>query len=360
MIYHLLYPLTEYFSIFNLTKYITFRGGCAFVTSFIIVMMLWKVTLKRLKKLKIVEKIDMYGHVHLEALHEEKKGTPTMGGVLILFAVLVTTLLWGRWDNHFIWLVILVTISLGSLGLCDDFLKVKRGKGLSRGKKLFWQSLIGVLLGVLVVAGKNFPTTWSFPFLKKVVVDLGYFYIFWAALMVVAASNAVNFTDGLDGLAIGALIGNFLIFGFLSYIVGHMKFADYLFIPYIKGAGELTVFCFSLMGAGLAFLWFNSYPAEVFMGDVGALALGGAIGAIALLIKQEFLLFISGGLFVIEALSVILQMLSVKFRGKRLFKAAPLHHHFQVVGWKEPKIIIRFWIVSILCAVIALITLKVR
>ncbi|MCK4519723.1 MAG: phospho-N-acetylmuramoyl-pentapeptide-transferase [Candidatus Omnitrophica bacterium] len=360
MIYHLLYPLTEYFSIFNLTKYITFRSGCAFVTSFIIVMMLWKVTLKRLKKLKIVEKIDMYGHVHLEALHEEKKGTPTMGGVLILFAVLVTTLLWGRWDNHFIWLVILVTISLGSLGLCDDFLKVKRGKGLSRGKKLFWQSLIGVLLGVLIVAGKNFPTTWSFPFLKKVVVDLGYFYIFWAALMVVAASNAVNFTDGLDGLAIGALIGNFLIFGFLSYIVGHMKFADYLFIPYIKGAGELTVFCFSLMGAGLAFLWFNSYPAEVFMGDVGALALGGAIGAIALLIKQEFLLFISGGLFVIEALSVILQMLSVKFRGKRLFKAAPLHHHFQVVGWKEPKIIIRFWIVSILCAVIALITLKVR
>ncbi len=360
MIYHLLYPLTEYFSIFNLTKYITFRSGCAFVTSFIVVMMLWKVTLKRLKKLKIVEKIDMYGHVHLEALHEEKKGTPTMGGVLILFAVLVTTLLWGRWDNHFIWLVILVTISLGSLGLCDDFLKVKRGKGLSRGKKLFWQSLIGVLLGVLIVASKNFPTTWSFPFLKKVVVDLGYFYIFWAALMVVAASNAVNFTDGLDGLAIGALIGNFLIFGFLSYIVGHMKFADYLFIPYIKGAGELTVFCFSLMGAGLAFLWFNSYPAEVFMGDVGALALGGAIGAIALLIKQEFLLFISGGLFVIEALSVILQMLSVKFRGKRLFKAAPLHHHFQVVGWKEPKIIIRFWIVSILCAVIALITLKVR
>ncbi len=360
MIYHLLYPLTEYFSIFNLTKYITFRSGCAFVTSFIVVMMLWKVTLKRLKKLKIVEKIDMYGHVHLEALHEEKKGTPTMGGVLILFAVLVTTLLWGRWDNHFIWLVILVTISLGSLGLCDDFLKVKRGKGLSRGKKLFWQSLIGVLLGVLVVASKNFPTTWSFPFLKKLVVDLGYFYIFWAALMVVAASNAVNFTDGLDGLAIGALIGNFLIFGFLSYIVGHMKFADYLFIPYIKGAGELTVFCFSLMGAGLAFLWFNSYPAEVFMGDVGALALGGAIGAIALLIKQEFLLFISGGLFVIEALSVILQMLSVKFRGKRLFKAAPLHHHFQVAGWKEPKIIIRFWIVSILCAVIALITLKVR
>ena len=360
MIYHLFYPLTKYFSIFNLTKYITFRGGCAFITSFIIVMVLWKFTLKRLKKLKIVEKIDMYGHVHLESLHEEKKGTPTMGGVLILFAVLATTFLWARWDNCFVWPVALVVVFLGSLGLCDDFLKIKRGKGLSRGKKLFWQSLIGVLLGIMIVAGKSLPTTWSFPFFKKVIVDLGYFYIFWAVLMVVASSNAVNFTDGLDGLAIGALIGNFLIFGFLSYIVGHIKFANYLFIPYIKDAGELTIFCFSLMGAGLAFLWFNSYPAEVFMGDVGALALGGAIGTIALLIKQEFLLFISGGLFVIEALSVILQMLFVKFRGKRLFKAAPLHHHFQIAGWEEPKIIVRFWIISTMCAVLALLTLKLR
>lgn len=360
MIYHFFYPLTEYFFIFNLTKYITFRSGCAFVTSFLIVMLLWKFTLKRLKRLKIVERVDMYGHVHLESLHEEKKGTPTMGGILILFSILVTTLLWARWDNCFVWLVMVVTLSLGGLGIWDDFLKIKRGKGLSRGKKLFWQSLIGVLLGILIVLSKNFPTTLNFPFFKKIVVDLGYFYIFWAALMVVATSNAVNFTDGLDGLAIGALISNALIFGFLSYIVGHIKFANYLFIPYISGAGELTIFCFSLIGAGLAFLWFNSYPAEVFMGDVGALALGGAIGAIALLIKQEFLLFISGGLFVIEALSVILQMLSVKFRGKRLLKAAPLHHHFQMVGWKEPKIIIRFWIISIICAVLSLLTLKLR
>lgn len=360
MIYHFFYPLTKYFFIFNLTKYITFRSGCAFVTSFLIVMLLWKFTLKRLKRLKIVERVDMYGHVHLESLHEEKKGTPTMGGILILFSILVTTLLWARWDNCFVWLVMVVTLSLGGLGIWDDFLKIKRGKGLSRGKKLFWQSLIGVLLGILIVLSKNFPTTLNFPFFKKIVVDLGYFYIFWAALMVVATSNAVNFTDGLDGLAIGALISNALIFGFLSYIVGHIKFANYLFIPYISGAGELTIFCFSLIGAGLAFLWFNSYPAEVFMGDVGALALGGAIGAIALLIKQEFLLFISGGLFVIEALSVILQMLSVKFRGKRLLKAAPLHHHFQMVGWKEPKIIIRFWIISIICAVLSLLTLKLR
>ena len=360
MIYHLFYPLTKYFFVFNITKYITFRGGCAFITSFLIVILFWKFTLRRLKRLKIIEKVDMYGHVHLEALHQEKKGTPTMGGILILFAISLTTLVWARWDNYFIWLVLIVTLSLGGLGLYDDFLKIKRGKGLSRGKKLFWQSLIGVLFGILIVISKDSTTTWSFPFLKKLIVDIGYFYIFWAALMVVATSNAVNFTDGLDGLAIGALISNALIFGVLSYIVGHMNFANYLFIPYVAGAGELTIFCFSLIGAGLAFLWFNSYPAEVFMGDVGALALGGAIGAIALLVKQEFLLFISGGLFVIEALSVILQMLSVKFRGKKMFKAAPLHHHFQVKGWKEPKIIIRFWIISIMCAVLSLLTLKLR
>ena len=360
MIYHLFYPLTKHFFIFNLTKYITFRSGCAFITSFLIVMLLWKYIIKKLKRLKITEKVDMYGHVRLEALHEEKKGTPTMGGILVLFAIFSATLIWARWDNYFIWLVLVVTLLLGSLGLYDDFLKIKRGKGLSRSKKLLWQSLIGILLGVVVAFSKNFDTTWSFPFFKKLIVDIGYFYIFWAALMVVATSNAVNFTDGLDGLAIGALISNALIFGFLSYIVGHMKFASYLLIPYIRGTGELTIFCFSLIGAGLAFLWYNSYPAEVFMGDVGALALGGAIGTIALLIKQEFLLFISGGLFVIEALSVILQMLSVKFRGKKLFKAAPLHHHFQVKGWKEPKIIIRFWIVSIICAVLSLLTLKIR
>lgn len=360
MIYYLFYPLTEHFFLFNLTKYITFRAGCAFVTSFLMVMLLWGFTLRRLKRLKITERVDMYGHIHLEALHEEKKGTPTMGGVLVLLAIFSSTLLWSRWDNHFIWLVLTVTFFLGFLGLFDDFLKVKHGKGLSRSKKLFWQSLIGIFLGILVVVNKNLTTTWSFPFLKKLIVDIGYFYIFWAALMVVATSNAVNFTDGLDGLAIGAIIGNALIFGFLSYIVGHLKFANYLFIPYVEGAGEISVFCFSLIGAGLAFLWFNSYPAEVFMGDVGSLALGGAIGTIALLVKQEILLFISGGLFVIEALSVILQMLSVKLRGKKLFEAAPLHHHFQVKGWQEPKIIIRFWIVSIICAVLSLLTLKLR
>lgn len=360
MIYHIFYPLAKYFFPFNLAKYISFRGGCAFITAFILVMLLWKFTLQRLKKLKMVERIDMYGHVHLESLHGEKRGTPTMGGVLIIFSMCVSTLVWARWDSYFTWAVMLVMLGLGLIGLRDDILKIKRGKGLSRRQKLISQGLIGLLLGAALVLNQNFPTSWHLPFLKRLAVDLGCFYVFWAALMIVATSNAVNFTDGLDGLAIGAVVINSLIFGILSYIVGHITFANYLFIPYVEGAGELTIFCLALAGAGLAFLWFNSYPAEVFMGDVGALALGGVIGATALLIKQEFLLFISGGLFVFEALSVILQIASVRLRGKKLLRAAPLHHHFQILGWKEPKIIIRFWIVSIICAVMALITLKIR
>lgn len=360
MIYQLLYPLSDKFIIFNLAKYITFRGGCAFVTSFILVMLFWKFTLRRLKRLKMIEKIDMYGHIHLESLYGGKRGTPTMGGILIIFSILVSVFIWARLDNWFIWMSLAVTLALGGLGLRDDFLKIKRGKGLSRGQKLLWQSLIGLFLGLAVVLVKPLSTTWSFPFFKEIALNLGYFYIFWFTLIIVSTSNAVNFTDGLDGLAIGAIIINALIFGILSYIVGHLSFAAYLLLPYLDGAGELMVFCFAIAGASLAFLWFNCYPAEVFMGDVGALALGGAIGTVALLIKQEFLLFISGGLFVIEALSVIFQMLSVKFRKKRLFKAAPLHHHFQILGWKEPKIIIRFWIISIIFAVLALLTLKLR
>jgi phospho-N-acetylmuramoyl-pentapeptide-transferase len=360
MIYHILYPLSKYFFPLNITKYITFRGGCAFITSFVIIMVLWSFTLKRLKRLQIIEKIDMYGHVRLESLYQEKKGTPTMGGILIIFSILLSTLLWARWDNYIIWLSIYVMVALGSVGLVDDFLKLKKGKGLSRSQKLISQILIGLSLGVLVVISKDLSTSWDFPFFKRIIVDLGYFYIFWAAFIIISTSNAVNFTDGLDGLAIGAIILNSLVFALISYIVGHMKFAQYLFVPYIRNAGELSILCLSLIGAGLGFLWFNSYPAQVFMGDVGSLALGGVIGVIALLIKKEFLLLISGGLFVIEALSVILQILSVRLRGKRLFKAAPLHHHLQLLGWKEPKIIVRLWIICIICVVASLLTLKMR
>lgn len=360
MIYQFIYPLAKFFSVLNVTKYITFRGGCAFITSFILVILLWNFTIRQLKGLKIVERVDMWGHRHLESLHENKKGTPTMGGVLIIFSIVVSTLLWARWDNYFIWLTIIVILALGLLGLSDDITKLKKGKGIRRREKLFWQSLIGMLLGILIVINQEPNTILNFPFFKKAVIDLGYFYIFWAALVVTATSNAVNFTDGLDGLAIGAVVINSFLFALLSYLVGHMKFAQYLLIPYVHGAGELSIFCLALVGAGLGFLWFNSHPAQVFMGDVGALALGGVTGAVALIIKKELLLFVSGGLFVIEAVSVILQILSVKLRKKKVFAAAPLHHHFQLQGWKESKIIVRFWIIAVMGAVVSLVSLKLR
>lgn len=360
MLYHLFYNFIDKFPALNVIRYITFRGGCAFITSFALVFFLWKYTLKKLAQLKMTETIDMYGHKGLESLHQGKKGTPTMGGVLIIAAVLFSTLLWTRWDSYFMWLSIFSMVGLGALGLYDDLLKTKKGKGLTRSEKLLSQIVIGLMLGALAVVNPNVSTTWDFPFFKRVVIDLGYYYIFWATLVIVATSNAVNFTDGLDGLAIGSVIINSFIFAIFCYLSGHAKFSQYLYIPYIRGAGELTIFCFSLVGAGLGFLWFNSYPAQIFMGDVGALSLGGVIGAIALFIKKEFLLVISGGLLVAEVLSVIIQIISIKTRKKKVFLASPLHHHFQLLGWKEPKIIIRFWIVSILLAVATLLTLKLR
>ncbi|OQX88154.1 MAG: phospho-N-acetylmuramoyl-pentapeptide-transferase [Candidatus Omnitrophica bacterium 4484_70.2] len=360
MIYHLLYPLSKYLFIFNITRYITFRSIFSFTTSFFLVFIFWKFFLHKLRKLKIREKVDMYGHSHLEILHRNKEGTPTMGGILIICAVIFSTLLWARWNNVFIWYTLGVMLGLGGVGLLDDILKIKKGKGLSRVKKLCLQILVGMVLGILIVVDKNLSTRIGLPFFKKVIFDVGYFYIFWSILVIAASSNAVNFTDGLDGLAIGGIITNCLVFAVLSYITGNIKFANYLFLPYIEKVGELTVYCSAIVGASLGFLWFNAYPAEIFMGDVGALSLGGTIGAVALLTKKEFLLILSGGLFFIEALSVILQILSVKVRGKRLFKAAPLHHHFQLLGWQEPKIIVRFWIISILFAAFALLTLKIR
>jgi len=360
MIYHLFAPLASLVPIFNVTRYITFRSGCAFITSFVFVLATWSYALEWLQKLHMTETIDMYGHKALEGLYAGKKGTPTMGGILIIVAVLFSTLLWARWDNVFIWLSIMTMVGLGALGFADDYLKTKTGKGLCRRDKLMGQILIGLIVGGLVVFNKDMSTTWDFPFFKKIAIDLGLFYIFWAALVIVATSNAVNFTDGLDGLAIGTLTINFFIFGILAYVSGNVKIAKYLFIPYVPGSGELAVLCFALLGAGLGFLWFNAYPAQVFMGDVGALSLGGVIGAIALLIKKEFLLFICGGIFVAEALSVVLQMIWINCFKKKLFKAAPLHHHLQLMGWKENKITVRLWIVAILCGVLTFLTLKLR
>ncbi len=341
MLYHIFLPLAPYFSVFNVTRYITFRAGCAFVTSFILVLAAWPYALTFLKRLNMIETIDMYGNKTLEGLYEGKKGTPTMGGVLIIGSVVLSVMLWARWDNFFIWQGILVMVALGVLGFIDDYLKTKTGKGLGRRDKLFGQILVGLILGCFMVFNHDISTTCDFPFFKKVVLDLGLFYVFWAALVVVATSNAVNFTDGLDGLAIGTLTINFFIFGILSYVSGNIKFANYLFIPFVPGAGEVAILCFALLGAGLGFLWYNAYPAQVFMGDVGALALGGVVGAIALFIKKEFLLFICGALFVAEALSVVLQMIWIRGFHRRLFKAAPLHHHLQLIGWKESQITIR-------------------
>lgn len=345
---------------FNLFKYITFRSGASFMCSFFLSFVLWQWFKRYFRRLNFKESIDMYGHVHLEALHKSKKGTPTMGGLILIGAVGISTLLWAKLTVSFVWYVLLIMILLGALGFSDDYLKSTRGKGLSRKHKLIVQIGIGVFLGLVIFLDRNISTTLDVPFFKKVVFDLGFFYIFWTALVIVATSNAVNFTDGLDGLAIGGIITNSLVFAGLSYLTGHLEFANYLFIPHIADAGELAVICAALLGAGLGFLWFNSYPAEVFMGDTGALSLGGIIGVIALFIKKEFLLIIAGGIFVLEALSVVLQICSVRMSGRRIFRAAPLHHHFQLKGWPESKIIIRFWIVSLICAMCALLTLKLR
>ncbi|MCM8826617.1 MAG: phospho-N-acetylmuramoyl-pentapeptide-transferase [Candidatus Omnitrophica bacterium] len=302
----------------------------------------------------------MYGHEALEKLHKDKKGTPTMGGLLIIFSVFLSSLLWTRWDNSFVLYTLLTMLCLGLVGLRDDFIKVKRGEGLGRGEKLFLQTLVALILSLVIFSDRDMSTILYFPFLKDFFIDLGYLYIFWSMLVLVSTSNAVNFTDGLDGLAIGTVISNCLVFAVISYIVGNIKFAQYLFVPYVKEAGELSIICASLVGAGLGFLWFNSYPAQIFMGDVGALSLGGVIGMLALLTKKEFLLIFTGGIFVIEALTVVLQIFSVRLRGKKMFRAAPLHLHLQLLGWSESKVVIRLWIVSIILAVLSLITLKLR
>jgi len=362
MLYHLFYPLSKYSIVFNVLKYITFRSGCAFVTSFLLTFILWK-QFKRMKlfdKFGFYERIDMYGHPHLENLHKDKKGTPTMGGLIIIISVIISVFIWMRWNIGFSWYTLIVMLFLGGVGFKDDLLKIKKGKGLSRGVKLVSQVFIGIVVGLIIYIRKDISTRIDLPFFKNMIIDLGYFYIFWASLVIVATSNAVNFTDGLDGLAIGGIISSSLVFAILSYVCGNIKFSHYLFIPYIKNAGELTILCSSILGASLGFLWYNCYPAEVFMGDTGALSLGGLLGAVALFIKKEFLLIICGGVFVVEALSVVLQIASVKIRGKKMFRAAPLHHHFQIRGIPEAKIIVRFWIIYAILAVVALLTLKLR
>ena len=358
MLFHLLYPLEKYWSVFNVFHYITFRTIYATVTALLISLLFGSIVIRTLKKYQINQYIRDDG----PETHDAKKGTPTMGGILILGSIIISTLLWVNLENFFIWLVIFSTVSLGILGFIDDYTKIirKSSKGITVKEKLLWQTITGLAIGALLYFQKDFPTTLSIPFFKKINPDLGIFYIPFAALLIVGTSNAVNLTDGLDGLAIGLILIVATTYLLFSYITGHIKIAHYLQIPYIAGSGELSIFCGALIGAGLGFLWYNAYPAEIFMGDVSSLALGGSLGCIALITKHEVVLSIVGGIFVIEALSVIGQVTSFKIRKRRIFLMAPIHHHFELKGIKEPKIVVRFWIVGVLLALLAISTLKLR
>jgi phospho-N-acetylmuramoyl-pentapeptide-transferase len=363
MLYLLFYPLHSVVSFFNLFRYITFRAAMAAITAFIISLIIGPYVIRMLRRMKIGEKINKGDSEKLDELHHSKQDTPTMGGILILSAIFVSNLLWADIVNKYILIVLFVTLWLGVTGFLDDYLKQakKRAKGLNATTKLTSQLVLGLILGTILLLnnGQN-NLRLDLPFLKNFSLDLDGLYIIFVMLVIAGTSNAVNLTDGLDGLAIGIVVMVALAFSILSYVSGNIKFSDYLLIPYIRGGGELTVFCSSILGAGLGFLWFNCYPASVFMGDVGSLALGGALGTVALLIKKELLLIIVGGIFVLEALSVILQVVSFRLRKKRLFRIAPLHHHFQFLGWPESKVIIRFWIVAGLLALLTLVTLKIR
>lgn len=360
------YYLSEFKDLFfglNIFRYITFRAGMAAITSFLLCLILGPLFIKKLKSLQIREKTQRDDCPQLNPLHRAKEGTPTMGGIFIIGSILISVLLWAHLTNLYVLLAMLTLVWLAVLGGADDYIKLTqkgRHRGLRARTKLIWQVLLGLLMGIYIYTQPAIPTTLDIPFLKKLIVDLGIFYIPLIILVIVGSSNAVNLTDGLDGLAIGCVMMVALALGILSYVSGHGKFSEYLFIPYISGAGELTVVCAAILGASLGFLWFNCYPATVFMGDVGSLALGGSLGAIAIFIKKELLLVILGGVFVAEALSVILQVVSFKLTGKRLFKISPLHHHFQLAGWNESKVIVRFWIIAMICALLTMTTIKIR
>ena len=361
MLYWLLYPLRELVPAFNVFRYITFRVAAAIVTALVLSWLLGPWFIRQLRRLSVGQNIRDVG----PQAHQVKAGTPTMGGLLILFATLVPTLLWMDLSNIYVWLVILVTAAFGGIGFADDYLKVRnrRNLGLTARAKFWLQVAAALAFGVALLvlpAESGFNPTVTFPFIKRLVLHLGYFYILFVAFVLVGSSNAVNLTDGLDGLAIGATSVAAATYAIFTYIAGNAIIARYLQLAWVPGVGEVAVFCGAMVGAGIGFLWFNSHPAEVFMGDVGSLSLGAAIGSVAILAKQEILLVLVGGLFVMEALSVIIQVASFKLRGKRVFRMSPLHHHFELSGWAEPKVIVRFWILSILFALLSLSTLKLR
>ncbi len=361
MLYHLLYPLARYFGGFNVFRYITFRAAYAAITALLLSFLLGPWLIRRLRRTGARELI----REDVPSWHKRKGDTPTMGGVLLISATVLPTLLWADLANVQIQLASVVVLGLGLVGFIDDYLKTFKRKevGLRGRYKILGTIAVGALLGG-VIAGTSLygdlSTKTTLPFLKNVLVPLGILYVPFVIIVITGSSNAANLADGLDGLAIGLSIPPAAAFGALAYVSGHVKFAHYLNIPYLRGAGELTIFCSAFVGAALGFLWYNSHPAEIFMGDTGSLAVGGAIGAVAVLIKREVLLVVVGGVFVAEALSVIIQVLAYKSYGRRVFRMAPLHHHFEMAGMAESKVVIRFWIVGILLALLTLSTVKLQ
>ncbi|EPJ0400038.1 phospho-N-acetylmuramoyl-pentapeptide-transferase [Providencia rettgeri] len=352
--------LVHKFSVLNVFSYLTFRAIVGLLTALAIALWMGPHLIAYLQKMQIGQVVRNEG----PESHFSKRGTPTMGGLLILFSITVSTLLWVRLDNPYVWCVLLVLVGYGIVGFVDDYRKVVRKdtRGLIARWKYFWQSVIALIVAFSMYAiGKDTPATQLVvPFFKDVMPQLGMLYILLTYFVIVGTSNAVNLTDGLDGLAIMPTVFVAAGFALVAWATGNVNFASYLHIPFLPHAGELVIVCTAIVGAGLGFLWFNTYPAQVFMGDVGSLALGGALGTIAVLLRQEFLLVIMGGVFVVETLSVILQVGSFKLRGQRIFRMAPIHHHYELKGWPEPRVIVRFWIISLMLVLIGLATLKVR
>lgn len=352
--------LQQYYKGFAVFQYLTLRGVFGVLTALVMSLWLGPKMIRLLRNLQIGQSVRTDG----PQSHLAKSGTPTMGGALILASITISTLLWADLSNRYVWIVLLVTLLFGAIGWVDDYRKVveKNSRGLPGRWKYFWQSVFGLGAALVLYFTAQTPaeTALIVPFLKDISIPLGAGFVVLSYLVIVGTSNAVNLTDGLDGLAIlpTVLVGGAL--GIFAYLSGHITFAQYLFIPYVPGVGELIIFCGALVGAGLGFLWFNTYPAQVFMGDVGALALGAALGTVAVITRQEIVLFIMGGVFVVETLSVVIQVVSFKLTGKRVFRMAPIHHHFELKGWPEPRVIVRFWIITVVLVLIGLATLKLR
>jgi phospho-N-acetylmuramoyl-pentapeptide-transferase len=360
MLVWLAHHLEPYFSALSLFSYLTFRGIMGVLTGLIFGLWLGPRLIRRLQMMQIGQTVRNDG----PQSHLSKSGTPTMGGVMILASVFLSTLLWARLDSIYVWVMLFVFGSFGAIGFVDDYRKVvrKNSAGLIARWKYFWQSAVALIVAVFLYCSAESAahTQLVLPFIKDVMPQLGLLFIPLTYFVIVGSSNAVNLTDGLDGLAIMPSVMVAAAFALIAYLTGNINYAEYLIIPYIPEASELVIVCCAIVGAGLAFLWFNTYPAQLFMGDVGSLALGAGLGTVAVLVRQEFLLVIMGGVFVMETVSVILQVGSYKLRGERIFRMAPIHHHYELKGWPEPRVIVRFWIISVVLVLIGLVTLKVR